>query len=568
MTAWNLSCPDWQERLKAGRSLVPDLPLCQAQANRAVAIYDRLRLSDVGGTPANADAAGDWFRDVLRALFGSYDQATRRRMVRELLLLVPKKNNKTTGGAHLMLTALLLNQRPRANFILTAPTHDTADAAYDAIAGSIALDDVLSAKLWVRDHKKQIVHRETQATLEIMTFDPAVMTGLKVSGGALIDELHEIAYMSKAAKALRQVRGGMLPFPEAFLVFITTQSDGPPVGIFRDELTKARAIRDGKAQGNMLPVLYEFPEELQKDKAEPWRDPALWSLVTPNLGRSIELADLKTAAKTAQETSRAEFMSWCSQHLNLQMGLAKLDGGWAGADYWEVQSEEGLTLEDLIAQCDVATVGIDGGGLDDLLGLCVLGRARVSGHWLAWFRAWAHPSVLERRKDIASHLEDFAKDGDLVLVKRIGDDVREVAEIVAQVNEAGLLVREDEKQRGAVGLDPVCVGAIVEALLAAGIEHEQLVAVSQGWRLAGPIKTTERKLAEGVFWHAGTPLMNWCVGNARIEPRGNAVMITKQISGTAKIDPLMAGFDAVQLMQLVPESAGNIDDFIAGAVVA
>jgi phage terminase large subunit-like protein len=34
--------------------------------------------------------------------------------------------------------------------------------------------------------------------------------------------------------------------------------------------------------------------------------------------------------------------------------------------------------------------------------------------------------------------------------------------------------------------------------------------------------------------------MAWAVSNARVEPKGNAIVITKQASGTAKIDPLMA----------------------------
>ena len=113
---------------------------------------------------------------------------------------------------------------------------------------------MLAKKLHVRDHLKTIIHRETKAELEIMTFDPSVLTGQKISGGALIDELHVCAKMSKAPKALRQIRGGMLPFPEAFLAFITTQSDEAPEGIFADELEKARAIRDGKREGTMLPV--------------------------------------------------------------------------------------------------------------------------------------------------------------------------------------------------------------------------------------------------------------------------------------------------------------------------
>jgi phage terminase large subunit-like protein len=56
---------------------------------------------------------------------------------------VPKKNSKTTNGALLMLTALLLNERPRAPFIMTAPVQDVADLAFNAAAGAIALDPVL-----------------------------------------------------------------------------------------------------------------------------------------------------------------------------------------------------------------------------------------------------------------------------------------------------------------------------------------------------------------------------------------------------------------------------------------
>ena len=82
--------------------------------------------------------------------------------------------------------------------------------------------------------------------------------------------------------------------------------------------------------------------------------------------------------------------------------------------------------------------------------------------------------------------------------------------------------------------------------------------VPQGWKLNGAIKTTERKVAGGELVHAGQPIMAWCVGNARVEDRGNAILITKQASGKAKIDPLMAVFNAVSLMNMNPTSGKSV----------
>jgi phage terminase large subunit-like protein len=556
--AWDLSCRDWWPRLQAGRSLVPTLPLWSEEGERAVRIFNKLRLADVPGTPTMEEAGGEWFRDIVRAMFGSVDPVTRQRMIRELFALVPKKNSKTTDGALLMVTALLMNQRPRASFVMTAPVQDVAQLAFDAAAGAIDLDPVLSKKFHVRHHLKTILHRETKAELEIMTFDPAVLTGQKVSGGALIDELHVCAKMAKAPKALRQIRGGMLPFPESFLAFITTQSDEPPVGVFADELQKARDIRDGKREGAMLPVLFEFPKEVQEDPDRSWEKPSLWPLVTPNLGKSITIERLESDYREARDTSESELRIWASQHLNIQIGLALHAHAWAGAEFWEGASEPGLTLEALLERCEVVDVGIDGGGLDDLLGLAVVGREHDSRDWLVWIRAWAHPSVLERRKSEAERLRDFARDGDLTLVDQVGDDVDEVAQLVLQVEQSGLLDK--------VGVDSAGIAPILDALEEAGIPAEKVVAVKQGWALNGAIKTAERYLAAGTLRHAGQPLMSWAVSNAKAEVKGSNTYITKQASGTAKIDPLLAMFNAVTLLSLNPAAAPSIEDFLRSPV--
>lgn len=225
-----------------------------------------------------------------------------------------------------------------------------------------------------------------------------------------------------------------------------------------------------------------------------------------------------------------------------------------------INADPTLTLESIIERSEVAVVGIDGGGLDDLLGLAVIGREKQAGEqsarWLHWGHAWAHESVLERRKEIAPRLQDFAAQGDLTIVKRVGDDVTELVDFVMKLVGASLL-----PEKNAIGVDQVGIGAIVEEFGVRGLDPSPeagiVVGIPQGWKLMNAIKTAERKLAGGELVHGGRPLMAWCVGNAKVEPKGNAIVITKQAAGTAKIDPLMALFNAVALMALNPQAAGR-----------
>lgn len=545
MADWETSCIDWADKLKSKQSIIPS-PIFPEQAEQALAVFRALKIVDAPGSPTFGESCAPWVFDLVASIFGAYDPDSGRRLITEWFVLIPKKNSKSTIAAGIMMTAVILNWRQSAEFAILAPTVEVANNAYAPARDMVQKDDELDALMHVQTHIKSITHRTSGAILKVLAADSNTVGGKK-SVGTLIDELHLFGKVATAENMLREAVGGLASRPEGFVIYLTTQSDEPPSGVFKQKLDYARDVRDGKIiDRGFVPVIFEHPPEMVKDGRCLLLENM--AMVNPNMGFSVDQNFLEREFKKAELTGEGSFRGFLAKHANVEIGLNLRSDRWAGADYWEAQNlASGITLAQLLARSEVVDVGIDGGGLDDLLGLAVVGRDKITREWLLWTHAWAHPSVLERRKSEAARFLDFAKDGDLTLVKQIGDDVYQVAEICAQCEAAGLLDK--------IGADPAGLGGILEALVEAEIPEEKVIGISQGWKMSGAIRTTERKLAEGGLIHGGQRMMNWCVGNAKIEPRGNAIIITKQAAGFAKIDPLLATFNAVTLMSLNPESS-------------
>ena len=542
--------PDWAERIVQQRSLLPQLPLFDAVAEKALRVFKLLRVPDIHGTPTFGEVSAPWVFDLVRTIFGAYDPGTKRRMISEVFLLIPKKNTKTTIAAAIILTAMIINERPQAEALLIAPTKEVADLAFGQMAGMINLDEDLKKVFKVRDHVKQIddLREWSLGTIVIKAADDKVITGSKATY-ILIDETHVFASSPRAAGVFTEIRGSLASRPDGFLMQITTQSKRPPAGVFKDELNRARAVRDGRLALPILAVLYELPLELSRDGG--WRDQHTWGMVNPNLGRSVDPAFLANQLIAAEEAGAEALALLASQHFNVEVGLALSQDRWPAAEYWLAAAEPGLTLDAIIDRCEVVTVGIDGGGLDDLMALSVIGRERETRDWLHWVRAWAQPEVFERRKQIVPTLEGFIRDRDLVLVEETDQDAREIADICWRLHEAGLL-----PLAAAIGLDAFGVGTLLDEIEARGIPAEMLQSVGQGYKLQGAVLTLPRKLKDRRMRHCGQPLMGWAVGNAKMELRGSNYVITKQAAGSAKIDPVMATLNAAVLMMANPEAHG------------
>lgn len=546
---WSTACLDWEERIVARKSLVPFLPLFPTEASAAMNIFKSLQIVDIPGRPTIGESCRPWLFDFAEALFGAYDTEIGRRLIQYFFLLVSKKNAKSTGAAGIMITALLRNWRESGEFLILSPTREVADNSFRPAHEMVMADPELAILLKSNPNQRLITHRNTGATLKVVAADSEVVSGKKTIG-LFVDELWLFGKKANAAAMLREAQGGLTSRPEGFVIYASTQSDKPPTGVFAEKLEEFRGIRDGKIKDNKsLGVLYEYPAKYIKNKR--YLDSSTFFIPNPNLGASVDEEYILDQFEKGKRTGPAALADFLAKHLNVQIGIGLRADGWAGANAWQRGADPSLTLETLIARSEVLIVSLDGGGMDDLLGICVMGREIKTGRWLTWNKAYISPEGIERRKANLTNYEAFIADGDLVLVEQLPDDVDAVIEIVEVCKESGKLVH--------VGVDPAGLGILVDALAEIDVttENEILVGVKQGVALMGAIKAIERKLSDGTFIHADQALMAWCAGNAIVVPTPTGMRIARDDSGFGKIDPLMATFNCGALMSLNPASTGG-----------
>lgn len=572
---WSTACPDWRERIVLRQSLVPP-PLFPREAEAALEVFKGLRIVDVPGQPTFGEACDQFVFDFVAAIFGAYDESSATQLITEFFLLISKKNAKSTIAAGIMVTALVRNARIANALLVLAPTKTIAENVFTPAVGMVRADDDLRRILKVIEHEKKIRHLVTEAELKIVAADSEIVGGTK-AGFVLVEEVWLFGKNPKAKAMLMEAMGGLVSRPEGFVVKLSTHSDEAPRGVFKDDLDMFRGIRDGTIiDPRKLGMLYEYPEKMLE--AEAWRDPATHYITNPNIGRSVRAEWLAEKLTEANRGDGEGLQVFLSKHLNVQIGTRLSRDRWTGAEFWDAAADASLvSLDEVIRRSEVIVAGIDGGGLDDLLGLCLIGREKGSKRWLVWVHAWAWSIVWKRRPDIVTKLNELIAEHSLTrcempdgegLADLADDDEQEltadivgVVEVLVQVRDAGLFPDEH-----AIGLDPVCVASLTDELSAREFTGEQMTAITQGYKLSSAVKGSARKLAARTMRHGGTKLMQWCVGNAKMEPRGASAVAIVKSEPSAKIDPLAALFNAVMLMSRNPEASdvgGGVDDFIA-----
>jgi phage terminase large subunit-like protein len=269
----------------------------------------------------------------------------------------------------------------------------------------------------------------------VVAADNETVVGKKTIG-LLIDELWLFGKRAGAANMLLEAMGGLASRPEGFVIDLSTQSDGRRRACSRRSSRSSARSATARSSIRAAAGALRVSEALIKD--EQYKKPENWHITNPNLGASVDERICATSSPKAQRAGRADRSSASRQAPQRPDRAEQRSDGWAGA-VGKRGVEGGLTLDEILDRCEVVTVGIDGGGLDDLLGVAVIGRERGTKRWLGWAHAListSAPGAARPTRGLSALQEGRRADGvrfghadELILI----DDDPVLAELLADV---------------------------------------------------------------------------------------------------------------------------------------
>ena len=172
------SCPDWADRLQAGKPPISDTVLdayaYTPEAERFARVLLAQRLADLPGNPTVREAWGEgsWIEMAFRCLAGALDPESGERAIGTLLIEAPKKSAKSAMAALAMLSMMLITRRPGSNFPVLAPTLEVANLSFRMAADAVTLSPEIDAVVKSQDHLKRLTNLRTQSTLRVIPASP------------------------------------------------------------------------------------------------------------------------------------------------------------------------------------------------------------------------------------------------------------------------------------------------------------------------------------------------------------------------------------------------------------
>lgn len=572
--------PNWAEMTAKGVCPLPSLDqlpfYSPAAGEEGWKTYSSFRFTDIPGAPRVGDISAPWVEALVRYWFAAQDPTTGARAVPEMFLLTAKKATKTSIFALLLLAQFVMTKRRNAQALLFAPRINVADLAFRLIVGAVDTTPGLRDRFTVAPAERALKDKRTdqgwRTQLKVVSADLSVLAGTTAQY-IMIDEMHLFEKMTGAEHMMEHVRGARSGRPDSSAIICSTHPHLIAQGIWPGELDAYRRIRDNKLKTPHLMVSYEFPEAMLKRKEH--LDPKNWHMVNPNIGYSATLDWMQENRAFYEAKGPDSLSGWDNQFLNVDPHYNNPPNAWPGARYWDgaIDKDKRLGRPDaeglnaLLERCEICVIGIDGGGMYDLLSLYVIGREHDRGVWLGWGHSWCHKGMEQSHPAVWKRLKRFASIGELSVVdycvsldgkndKTLNLD--EMSRLVSYINSTGKLI-----PKGGVGVDeggmPTLADSLHSLSLPCPVSHDQVERVKQGAALNPVHDGMATRVATRTFRHGGQQLMKWAVQNVVREDHGkdNYIIVKRREVTHAKIDPFIAMANAARMLYNSPDGRGG-----------
>jgi phage terminase large subunit-like protein len=507
----------------------------QQKADRVVEFINLLKhTGDFRGQPFNMLP---WQKEIAGNIYGTVNDAGLRQY-RYAYIEIPKKNGKSELSAAFALYHLISGTNEE--IYCCACDKQQAAIVYKAAKAMIEQDTALNSlksknKIKLRDSQKAIYFPQKNNSLQVLSADVPTKHGLNPTL-VIFDELHAQPnrdlwdVMTFGAGAARK---------EPLWIIITTAGDDPDKTSIGWEMHEyATKVESGEI---IDPTWYvKIYGATEQDDVF---DEEVWKRVNPSLGVSIGFDAVRKEAQAAKNSeSSLKLFKW----LRLNMWVSIKHESWLPVTLFDACCNKEYDKSKYYKKS--CYIGNDLSSTQDLTAKCLLfpPQSGIEKMTIMWHGYIPENNIKEREQSdkvpfAAWVRQEYltATPGDVVDYDYIKSDIRKDAQIYSVKGYGGdpwngeklrqdLLYRNDLSDKEY-----------------AKIPEIELIAVPQTKEAMSPIiKEFERMIRNGEVVFLWNPCARWCFGNMKLHTDGNENMKPMKTNRRARIDMIMAMFDA------------------------
>lgn len=457
-----------------------------------------------------------WQERIIRRVIGDTDENGQRR-IKTVFLMVGRGNRKTTlAGALTALFTFGPERTPAGRSYSIANSREQAALTFDELAGIVRAHPRVHEACNVQDTLKRVTHGKSGARFAALSNEAKTAHGL-TPNFCFADELHEFS----KADLYEAMTTGLNKTAGSLLFIGTTAGVGTTTAAYSVYEYALKVARGQVDDPSFLPIIF------QMEKADDWRDEAVWYRTNPGLHCNPPYPDIDGLRKFARECEyrpaqreamrRLHLGEWLDGAADPAWDLAIWDQNADPVDLSALEGRPAWIAADLSKRTDLTAVAITI-PLDD---------ERFALH----VQSFAPEEGIRRRADNDSAPYPLWRDqgyltacpGDIVDLGMVEDYIRNLAE------------RFDVQE---IAFDRWSARATMESLEADGlpvVEFPQNLAT-----FARPVNDFEALMMNRRLAHGDNRLLRWAVGNVVLDSDASENRRPTKKRSADRIDPCVA----------------------------